>query len=614
MKHSRLAPSLVLWLFPVVVVALVAGLVVAAIAVASLVGNSVPGRLILQWVAIPLGIAVLVAAREAWKYKPEPADGIEVLPREHPQLWGEVHRLAELAQTEPPARIVIVPEVNAAVTEAAGQREMLIGLPLLATFTRGQLRSVLAHELGHFAGGDTAAATKIMRRAEFLNQVTHRAGALWRWFFSAYAKLYAVAAGPVSREAELRADDLSVRAAGPDVAADAFRAITRADIAWDLTLNNYMPLFEPAGRRAPLGEAMRRLVAANGSEIEPVVDRSLAEQQPSATDSHPPTRERIARFEAAARAGASTPPNPDADAPAVGLLTGGSEWLDAAEGQLLTQDRPLTSWEDVVSHGVRQSIDGASDQFGAFLRRAELGDGGLDNALRLIDDRAGAVETITGETGEEARAHVVDALVNPVLSALLATGAARVEPSWNSPAQLVARDGSALDAEERVAAAIDARDSAPLRAWLAEQGVDVASARADRSAVPQWLSAASHMTGPWDGRCDVHLWTTGILALPLDKATVKQNKDQVSQKHQHPRLFGAAAQGVDAGRSQPDALWWDAEQITSGEIAGKLVKTRIRLDLAGGEAVDMVTTLETAMVDSPESFTDAVGYLTAPKG
>ncbi len=88
MKHSRLAPSLVLWLFPVVVVALVAGLVVAAIAVASLVGNSVPGRLILQWVAIPLGIAVLVAAREAWKYKPEPADGIEVLPREHPQLWA----------------------------------------------------------------------------------------------------------------------------------------------------------------------------------------------------------------------------------------------------------------------------------------------------------------------------------------------------------------------------------------------------------------------------------------------------------------------------------------------------------------------------------------------
>ena len=106
-------------------------------------------RLLLQWVALPLAVAIGYGAWAAYKHRPEPAEGVDVTRDQHPDLWAEVDRLAASAQTEPPARIVIVPEVNAAVTEVAGSREMLIGLPLLATFTVGQLRAVLAHELGH---------------------------------------------------------------------------------------------------------------------------------------------------------------------------------------------------------------------------------------------------------------------------------------------------------------------------------------------------------------------------------------------------------------------------------------------------------------------------------
>lgn len=613
---KRLAPSLVLWLFPVVVVALIGGLVALAVVASALSGNSAPGRIILQWVAIPLAIAVFLAAREAWRYKPEPAAGIEVLPHEHPGLWGEVNQLAALAQTEPPARIVIVPEVNAAVSEAAGQREMLIGLPLLATFTRGQLRSVLAHELGHFAGGDTAAQTRIMRRVAFLERVRERASALWRWFFTAYATLYARAAGPVSREAELRADDLSVRAAGPQVAADAFRALVRADVAWDLTLRQYVPLFDTSGRRAPLGEALQRLIAANADDLEPVVDRAIADQVPAATDSHPPTRERIARFEAAARAGATLQLPPDADAPALSLLSGGSAWLDAAEGQLLTQDRPLSTWEQVVADGVRGAVDADTDRLAAALRSMNLADGGLDSVLRLIEHTQGPIAAITGgESGPEARDATIATLIDPVLSALLAHGAARVLPSWTGQARIVNADGSDLDVGDRVAAAVDARDSTELRAWLAALGIDVASARvAEGGGVPRWLAAASHLTGPWEGRRDVHFWSNGVLALPqLDKATIKENKDQVSEKHQHPRLSRAAAQGLDVGRALPGSLWWDASRITSGDVSAKLAKMRIRFGLDDGSSLEMASTLETAVADSPEALGQAVLYLGAPR-
>lgn len=140
MDARRIAPNLVLWLFPLVVLGLIVGLVIAIVTVSS---NFLGGRgvsTLLQWLVIPLVIAVGFGAWTAFRYKAQPASGLEVLPQEHPQIWAEVNELAALASTEPPQRIVITAEVNASVTEVAGHRELIIGLPLLATFTRGELR------------------------------------------------------------------------------------------------------------------------------------------------------------------------------------------------------------------------------------------------------------------------------------------------------------------------------------------------------------------------------------------------------------------------------------------------------------------------------------------
>lgn len=615
MKHNRLAPLLVLWLFPVVAAALLAGVVLGIVAIGAQHFDGVATRVLIQWVAVPLAAALAFGAWAALRHKPESAEGVEVTPAEHPALWDEVNRLAASAQTEPPARIVIVPEVNAGVTEIGGRRELELGLPLLATFTTGQLRSVLAHELGHFAGGDTAEAASNLRRLALLEQVRARAGILWRWFFEGYVRLYALAAGPSSRAAELRADDLSVLAAGPATAAESFRALLRADLAWDHTFENYVPLFELAGRRAPLGEALRRVIDANRPELDRAVDTIVADQRPSATDSHPPLRERIARVAARVRAGASDTASPDADRPATSLLTGGAAWLDAAEGQLLAQNRPLAAWDEVITAGVRAGVDAAADQLGASLRSLKLGDGGLDSVLRFIEDPAeGGIVRRVGGSGPDAREDTIATVWGPIVSALLAVGAARVEPSWTGPAEVVASDGSGLELDKRIGAAIDDRDTAALRSWLAERGVDVASARVTPGGgVERWLSAASQMTGPWDGRRDVHLWSTGILALPqLDKATVRESKDQFSDEHQHPRLYQAAAEGLEAGRALPGSLWWDADRITGGGVSGR-VKLKLRFELDDGTALMLASTLETAPVDSPEDLGAAVQYLTAPK-
>lgn len=273
-----------LWLFPVVAVALLVGVVLGIVAVGAQLFDGIATRVLIQWVALPLAAAIAFGAWAALRHKPEPAEGIEVTPAEHPALWAEVNRLAANAQTEPPARIVIVPEVNAGVAEVGGRRELEIGLPLLATSTTGQLRSVLAHELGHFAGGDTADAARDLRRLAFLEHVRARAGVLWRWFFTAYARLYALAAGPSSRAAELRADDLSVLAAGPRVAAESFRALLRADLAWEHTFDNYVPC-------SSWPDAVRRWARRCGGSSPQTGRRSMRRSAPSWPSSvrRPPT-------------------------------------------------------------------------------------------------------------------------------------------------------------------------------------------------------------------------------------------------------------------------------------------------------------------------------------
>lgn len=552
MVFHRLTPNLVLLLFPLVVVGLIAGVIAGVSAASNAFFGGSGFWPMVRILAIPLLVALFFGVRVAITYKPEPAEGIEVSPAEHPWLWAEVAGLAALAQTAPPDRIVIVPEVNAAVSEAAGRRELEIGLPLLTTFTRNELRSVLAHELGHFAGCDTAASAKIMRRVVFLHHVRQKAGVAWRWFFTLYAWLYALAAGPASREAELRADQLSVQAAGPRAAVAAMHAMVRADLTWRVLEENYLSLFELAGRRAPVREGMHRLMAANAETLPAAVARVLADDRQHGWDSHPPLRECIAHFEAAARAGAPEPPwSPDAAAPAYDLLGGGAPWLDAAEGQLAIQQFPLASWDEVIVRGMRQQVDAEAERTGARARSHGLGDGSLHALFSLID------RPEQGLAPED----VVAVLVAPVLSAMLAVGAARVVPSWTGEARFTGPDGADLDIGERIAAAVRARTSAELRTWLAGLGVDVTSARAVTD-VPQWLAAASHVTGPWEGRRDVHLWTTGVLALPpLDKATVKANKEQVSEKHQHPRLYHARFEGIEAARRSPETLWWDAGRI-----------------------------------------------------
>ena len=87
--------------------------------------------------------------------------GPQLTREQHPQLFAELEGVAQSVHQAMPAEVYAVSDVNAWVTQRGGimgfgsRRVMGLGLPLMRMLTRSQFRAVLAHEFGHYHGGDT---------------------------------------------------------------------------------------------------------------------------------------------------------------------------------------------------------------------------------------------------------------------------------------------------------------------------------------------------------------------------------------------------------------------------------------------------------------------------
>lgn len=114
-------------------------------------------------------------------------------PRLRGRAWGDADgqqpRLHELVDSvaadvgePPPDGIYLDLPVNASVTEHRRRRMMLLGLPLLATLDAEELRAVIAHEYGHYTGGDTRFAGWIWRTRVAVLKTVQRLAESESWF------------------------------------------------------------------------------------------------------------------------------------------------------------------------------------------------------------------------------------------------------------------------------------------------------------------------------------------------------------------------------------------------------------------------------------------------
>ncbi|MFJ4013029.1 M48 family metallopeptidase [Streptomyces sp. NPDC090026] len=458
--------------------------------------------------------------------KPDPMPGVRVTEQDEPRLWAAVRELAEQIGTRAPDEIVLVDDVNAAVSEEArllgllgGKRTLCLGLPLMTGLDETQLRAVLGHELGHYSNSDTRMMPLIVRgRAQLIRTIAHfheRAdnkvakeaakqekaaekrlakgkkakevdtsgvGLTYRAMariYTAYGKFYLRATRSTSRRQEFAADLAATRICGRDAYAAALRELNVLSPAHEFYMSSYATLGVGAGLLPPPGQVFGgfgALLDARAEELD-ALREDLPTEPPSPYDSHPPLAERVARIEALPDDGLPA----SSARPSLGLLSDPVAAFTALEREVLTPEAlalPRVDWEDLVHRSMSQYVAQGAEDIRTALT-AEGTDGSLPALLDAIDadpavlwrlaehfPKSDEAKAATGRAAREfARPAVRRALNQLVTVELTARGTARWQLSWSDSAYVrYPADGFPEQLTLALDAAVaDRPDTEPLR-------------------------------------------------------------------------------------------------------------------------------------------------------
>jgi hypothetical protein len=277
--------------------------------------------------------------------------------------------------------VYLVADVNAFVAQRGGvmgffsRRVMGLGVPLMSLLTVSQLSAVLAHELGHYHGGDTMLGPWIYKTRSAIGRtiiaLAEGGSTVVRKPFEWYGTLFLKVTHAISRAQELAADELAARVVGAKHLIAGLKAVHGGSAAFNAFLQaEFLPVLS-AGYRTPLGQGFRaflddkRLKAA----LDRIVTQEIEDPDDDELDTHPPLAQRIA---ALARFDDAT--SEADDTPAIELLGE----CDAAEAGLIADAdakplRPL-AWSKVAERVLLPQWQNTSNGVAAELGKVTLTD------------------------------------------------------------------------------------------------------------------------------------------------------------------------------------------------------------------------------------------------
>lgn len=337
--------------------------------------------------------------------KDEDVAGLEVTEADEPRLWALVRDIADAAGTRAPDRIILTGDVNASVAERPrllgllpGPRSLHLGVPLMTGLSEAQLRAVLAHEYGHFTGGDTRLAAVVVRGRTQIARITEqfhskadhkvakerarqekaaaKAAAKGRktkeidtsgtgLTYRAMARIYTLygnfslrASLTTARDQEYAADLAAARIAGRDATASALREVPALAAAHEFYLECYATLGVRARLLPPRGEffgGFGRMLDARTLELVQLRTQ-LTDEPASPYDSHPPIAERVRRIEALPADGRAE----EAKGGALALLASPERTLAALEDVVLTEEartfRRTADWNELLNASMTDAL------------------------------------------------------------------------------------------------------------------------------------------------------------------------------------------------------------------------------------------------------------------
>jgi len=281
------------------------------------------------------------------------APGPRVTREQQPRLFAELEDIARRTGQTLPHEVYFIPDVNAWVAQRGGtmgfgsRRVMGLGLPLMRLLTVSQFRAVLAHEFGHYCGGDTALGPWIYKTrsaiVRTLNQLA-QAGSYVVYLFNWYAKFFMRITLAISRSQEYAADRLGAQVAGGRAMIEGLKQVHIGGNAWSTYLQSEVRPVINAGFSPPLSQGFHSFLES--PKIKQASEEGLAQELATGKaqpyNSHPALPERIAALQSLPLGAASD------DRLATDLLDN----YDAADTSLFLTNpghtlKPI-AWEDAL--------------------------------------------------------------------------------------------------------------------------------------------------------------------------------------------------------------------------------------------------------------------------
>lgn len=295
------------------------------------------------------------------------APGVAIDLAKETQLAGEIRWLAEALHEPMPSDVYLLGDVNAFVTEVAGEgtgkrRILAFGLPLMRALSLDQFRAVLAHEFAHYYAGDTqlgpwvyGARLRMARVYENLGSNSQSLRFLRRWAVVSvayqllmaglrlYWKIFMRITQAISRRQELRSDELACYLAGSRALSEGLESTQRWGVALNSYWNGVVVPVAASGFQPPLADGFFRYMQAPA--IAKATSEYLAENRSATSpmDSHPPLDRRM---EQARQLNLPVPERDGAEAldrPAIALLRD----LETLEAALVKKCLPAVANTDL---------------------------------------------------------------------------------------------------------------------------------------------------------------------------------------------------------------------------------------------------------------------------
>lgn len=236
------------------------------------------------------------------------APGPRINANQQPRLFAELSTIAKGLGQQMPHEVYLIPDVNAWVAQRGGmmgiggRRVMALGMPLIGLLTVSQLRAVLAHEFGHYHGGDTKLGPWIYKtRAAIGRTLTqlgrHRSALVF--LFKWYGEMFLKVTLGISRAQEYAADRLAAQLAGTNALVDGLKQIHRGVSAWQYYLKTELFPVLSAGYSPPVAGGFAYFLQTPQIEtpVNQSLEKTLREGKAEPFDSHPALPERIAALQ-----------------------------------------------------------------------------------------------------------------------------------------------------------------------------------------------------------------------------------------------------------------------------------------------------------------------------